>query len=145
MSFLGGRIAEQLRMGDVSTGASNDIERATAIARDMVARYGMSDRLGTVSYSGHEEIFVGRDYEKTKAYSERTAGDIDAEVKTIMDEAYAKCTQILTEHGDKLDEVAAFLLEHEHMSRSQFLACMEGQAIPAGDDGLLDSFKEENK
>ena len=145
VAFLGGRIAEQLRMNDISTGASNDIERATAKARDMVARYGMSERLGAVSYSSGEEIFVGRDYEKTKAYSERTAGDIDAEVKTIMDEAYAKCTQILTEHGDKLDEVAAFLLEHEHMSRSQFLACMEGQAIPAGDDGLLDSFKEENK
>ena len=120
VAFLGGRIAEQLRMNDISTGASNDIERATAKARDMVARYGMSERLGAVSYSSGEEIFVGRDYEKTKAYSERTAGDID-------------------------DEVAAFLLEHEHMSRSQFLACMEGQSIPAGDDGLLDSFKEENK
>ena len=145
VSFLGGRIAEQLRMNDISTGASNDIERATAIARDMVARYGMSDRLGTVSYSSREEIFVGRDYEKTKAYSERTAGDIDAEVKAIMDEAYAQCTALLTEHGDKLDEVASFLLEHEHMSRSQFLACMEGLEIPEGShDGLLDSFKEEN-
>ena len=145
VSFLGGRIAEQLRMNDISTGASNDIERATAIARDMVARYGMSDRLGTVSYSSGEEIFVGRDYEKTKAYSERTAGDIDAEVKAIMDEAYAQCTALLTEHGDKLDEVAAFLLEHEHMSRSQFLACMEGFEIPEGsEDGLLDSFKEGN-
>ena len=145
VSFLGGRIAEQLRMNDISTGASSDIERATAIARDMVARYGMSARLGTVSYSSGEEIFVGRDYEKTKAYSERTAGDIDAEVKAIMDEAYAQCTSLLTEHGDKLDEVAAFLLEHERMSRSQFLACMEGLEIPEGsEDGLLDSFKEEN-
>ena len=142
VSFLGGRIAEQLRMGDVSTGASNDIERATAIARDMVARYGMSDRLGTVSYSGHEEIFVGRDYEKTKAYSERTAGDIDAEVKAIMDEAYAKCTEILTEHGDKLDEVSGFLLEHEKMSRTQFLACMEGREIPgATNESLFDDFQ----
>ncbi len=143
VSFLGGRIAEQLRLNDISTGASNDIERATAMARDMVARYGMSERLGAVSYSSGEEIFVGRDYEKTKAYSERTAGDIDAEVKAILDEAYAKCTGILTEHGDKLDEVAAYLLEHEHMSRAQFLACMEGREIPeGGDDGLLDSFKE---
>ena len=142
VSFLGGRIAEQLRMGDVSTGASNDIERATAIARDMVARYGMSDRLGTVSYSGHEEIFVGRDYEKTKAYSERTAGDIDAEVKAIMDEAYAKCNEILTEHGDKLDEVSGFLLEHEKMSRTQFLACMEGREIPgATNESLFDDFQ----
>ena len=146
VSFLGGRIAEQLRLNDISTGASSDIERATAKARDMVARYGMSERLGAVSYSSGEEIFIGRDYEKTKAYSERTAGDIDAEVRAIMDEAYEKCTQILTEHGDKLDEVAAFLLENEHMSRTQFLACMEGREIPdASGDGLFDSFKETNK
>ena len=143
VSFLGGRIAEQLRMGDISTGASNDIERATAIARDMVARYGMSERIGTVSYAGDQEIFVGRDYEKTKSYSERTAGDIDAEVKAIMDEAYAKCTAILTEHGDKLDEITAFLLEHEKMSRTQFLACMEGKDIPGvTEDSLFDGFEE---
>ena len=142
VSFLGGRIAEQLRLNDISTGASNDIERATAMARDMVARYGMSERLGTVSYSSGEEIFVGRDYEKTKPYSERTAGDIDTEVKAIMDEAYSKCTQILTEHGDKLDEVAAFLLANEHMSRSQFLACMENREIPSEQgDGLFSSFQ----
>jgi cell division protease FtsH len=141
-TLTGGRAAEALIFGQITTGASNDIERATAKARDMVARYGMSERLGAVSYSSGEEIFVGRDYEKTKAYSERTAGDIDAEVKTIMDEAYAKCTQILTEHGDKLDAVAAFLLDNEHMSRTQFLACMEGREIPVGsNDGLLDSFK----
>ena len=143
VSFLGGRIAEQLRMGDISTGASNDIERATAIARDMVSRYGMSERIGTVSYAGDQEIFVGRDYEKTKSYSERTAGDIDAEVKAILDDAYAKCTEILTEHGDKLDQVSAFLLEHEKMSRTQFLACMEGREIPGvTEDSLFDGFEE---
>ncbi|MBR4131373.1 MAG: ATP-dependent zinc metalloprotease FtsH [Oscillospiraceae bacterium] len=143
VSFLGGRIAEQLRMNDISTGASNDIERATAIARDMVSRYGMSERIGTVSYAGDQEIFVGRDYEKTKSYSERTAGDIDAEVKAILDEAYAKCTEILTEHGDKLDQVSAFLLEHEKMSRTQFLACMEGREIPGvTEDSLFDGFEE---
>ena len=146
VSFLGGRIAEQLRMGDVSTGASSDIERATALARDMVARYGMSERLGAVSYSSGEEIFVGRDYEKTKAYSERTAGDIDAEVKAIMDEAYAKCTAILTEHGDKLDEVSGFLLEHEKMSRTQFLACMEGREIPGvAEESLFDGFQTKSE
>ena len=146
VSFLGGRIAEKLRLNDISTGASNDIERATAIAREMVTRYGMSERIGTVSYSDGNEIFVGRDYEKTKSYSERTAGDIDAEVKAIMDEAYARCTAILTEHGDKLDEVAAFLLEHEHMSHNQFIACMEGREIPdAGNESLFDNFTEENK
>ena len=146
VSFLGGRIAEQLRMDDISTGASNDIERATAIARDMVARYGMSERIGTVSYAGDQEIFVGRDYEKTKSYSERTAGDIDAEVKAIMDEAYAKCTAILTEHGDKLDKITAFLLEHEKMSRTQFLACMEGKEIPGvTEDSLFDGFEEKSE
>ncbi len=146
VSFLGGRIAEQLRMNDISTGASNDIERATAMARDMVARYGMSERLGAVSYSSGEEIFVGRDYEKTKAYSERTAGDIDAEVKAILDEAYAKCTQLLTEHGDKLDEVAAFLMANERMSKTQFLACMEGRDIPdTADDSLFDGFREKSE
>ncbi len=146
VSFLGGRIAEQLRLGDISTGASSDIERATAIARDMVARYGMSERLGAVSYSDGNEIFVGRDYEKTKTYSEHTAGEIDAEVKAVLDEAYALCTKLLTEHGDKLDEVTAFLLEHEHMSKSQFEACMEGREIPLNkDDSLFDSFREQKE
>lgn len=143
VSFLGGRIAEQLRLHDISTGASNDIERATAMARDMVARYGMSERIGAVSYSDGNEIFVGRDYEKTKPFSERTAGDIDIEVKSIMDKAYAECTSILTEHSDKLDEVAAFLLEHEHMSHSQFIACMENREIPeSANDSLFDNYTE---
>ena len=146
VSFLGGRIAEQLRLNDISTGASNDIERATAIARDMVARYGMSERIGTVSYSDGNEIFIGRDYEKTKTYSEHTAGEIDAEVKAILDEAYALCTKILTEHGDKLDEVSAFLLEHEHMSKNQFLACMEGREIILDEESsIFDSFRNTEK
>ncbi len=140
---LGGRVAEQLRLGDISTGASSDISHATAIARDMVARYGMSELVGTVDYSNSSEIFVGRDYEKTKSYSERTAGDIDEEVKRIVNEAYAKCTAILTEHGDQLDRVTSFLLEHETMSQKQFLACMENREIPTDDNSsLFDSFVE---
>ena len=143
VSYLGGRIAEQLRLNDISTGASNDIERATAIAREMVTRYGMSDRIGSVSYSDGNEIFVGRDYEKTKSYSEHTAGEIDAEVKAILDEAYALCRKILTEHGDQLDAVAAFLLEHEHMSKNQFQACMEDREIIPDEEGsLFDSFRK---
>ncbi len=143
VSFLGGRIAEQLRFQDITTGASSDIERATATARDMVARYGMSERIGTVSYAEGNEIFVGRDYEKTRAYSERTAGDIDAEVKAILDKAYAHCTKILTDHGDKLDAVADFLLTNERMSKSQFLACMEGREIPeAENESLFDGFRD---
>ena len=131
VSFLGGRIAEALELDDISTGASNDIQRATEIARDMVARYGMSRRLGTVSYTGGDEIFVGRDYEKTKTYSERVAGEIDEEVKFVVDEAYEKCRAILEEHREQLRAVADYLMEHDTMSRDQFEACMEGREIPA--------------
>ena len=131
VSFLGGRIAEALELDDISTGASNDIQRATEIARDMVARYGMSRRLGTVSYTGGDEIFVGRDYEKTKTYSERVAGEIDEEVKSVVDEAYEKCRAILEEHREQLRAVADYLMEHDTMSRDQFEACMEGREIPA--------------
>ena len=130
VAFLGGRIAENLELEDISTGASNDIQRATDVARDMVARYGMSTKLGPISYEGGSEIFVGRDYEKTKSYSERIAGEIDGEVKAVVDEAYAKCLAILEEHREQLRAVAAFLMEHDTMNRDQFEACMEGREIP---------------
>jgi len=144
VSFLGGRIAEAMELDDISTGASNDIQRATEIARDMVARYGMSSRLGTVSYTGGDEIFVGRDYEKTKTYSERVAGEIDEEVKSVVDEAYAKCRSILEEHRDQLRAVADYLMEHDAMSRDQFEACMEGREIPAeSTSSLFDRVTEE--
>ena len=130
VSLLGGRIAEALELDDISTGASNDIQRASSIARDMAARYGMSKRLGTVSYENDSEIFVGRDYEKTKSYSERIAGEIDEETKAVIDEAYAVCKTILEEHRDKLRAVAGFLLQHDTMNRDQFEACMEGREIP---------------
>ena len=130
VAFLGGRIAEDLMFGDITTGASNDIQRATELARDMVAKYGMSPRLGTVSYEQDGEIFVGRDYEKTKSYSERVAGEIDEEVKAVIDRAYAQCRAILTEHREKLEAVAAFLLSHGTVGRDQFEACMEGRPIP---------------
>ena len=142
VSFLGGRVAEQLRFQDVTTGASNDIERATGIARDMVARYGMSDRLGTVSYADGNEIFVGRDYEKTRAYSEQTAGTIDEEVHAIMTKAYSQCTQLLTEFSQQLDAVAQYLLEHERMSQAQFLAVMENREIPTETTGIIGDFEE---
>ena len=130
VSFLGGRIAEDLEFGDITTGASNDIQRATGLARDMVAKYGMSPRLGTVSYEKDGEIFVGRDYEKTKSYSERVAGEIDEETKAVVDEAYDKCRAILEARREQLRQVAEFLLAHGTMSRDQFEACMEGRAIP---------------
>ena len=141
VSALGGRIAEQRKMDDISTGASADIQQATAIAHDMVTRYGMSDRLGPVRYGNDDEVFVGMSYGRTKPYSEQTAGQIDEEVKSLIDEAYARCTAILTEHDDKLEAVAQFLLSHDTMTRTQFLACMEGREIPAAEhESIFDRF-----
>ena len=125
VSLLGGRVAEQICMSDISTGASNDIQRASAIARDMVSKYGMSDKLGTVAYGTEGEVFIGRDYEKSKSYSEKIAGDIDDEVKLLIDRAYARCTEILTENREKLEQIAQFLLEHETMSREDFEDAMK--------------------
>ena len=142
VSFLGGRVAEQLRMGDISTGASNDLQRATGLVRDMVAKYGMSDALGPVSYASGGEVFIGRDYEKTKSYSEKIAGSIDDEVEMVMRKAYSECERILTEHQSQLDAVAAYLLEHENMTRAQFEAVMQGRPIPDGDVAKIEDFSE---
>lgn len=135
--LLGGRVAEQLEFDDISTGASNDLQRATKLAHDMIAKYGMNERIGAVAYDDDSEIFVGRDYERTRSYSEQTAAEIDAEVRKTVDQAYAHCTQILTEHHEKLQEIAQWLLEHETMSRSQFEACMQALPIPEKQEGLL--------
>ena len=129
VSLLGGRVAEDLFLGDISTGASNDIDRATKLARDMVARYGMCERLGTVSYLNDGEVFIGRDYQSTKSYSEKVAGTIDDEVKALIDKAYDHCKQILADNKDKMKDVVEFLLKHETMSGAQFTACMEGKPI----------------
>jgi cell division protease FtsH len=140
VSLLGGRVAEGLYLGDISVGASNDIDRATKLARDMVARYGMCEKLGTVSYLGGDELFIGRDYQTTKSYSEKFAGTIDEEVKLLIDKAYAHCEQILRENGEKLHEVVDFLLENETMTGEQFTACMEGRPIgEASETAMLDS------
>lgn len=135
--LLGGRVAEQLEFDDISTGASNDLQRATKLAHDMIAKYGMNERIGAVAYDDDSEIFVGRDYERTRSYSEQTAAEIDAEVRKTVDQAYAHCTQILTEHHEKLQEIAQWLLEHETMSRSQFEACMQALPIPEKQESLL--------
>ncbi len=130
ISFLGGRVAEQLKLDDISTGASNDIQRATGIARDMVSRYGMSSRLGPVSYASDDEVFIGRSYEKTKSYSERIAGDIDDEVHAILQKAYDQCAALLRAHDAELCRVADFLMAHGTMSRVQFEAAMQARPIP---------------
>ena len=110
-------------------GASNDIDRATKLARDMVARYGMCEKLGTVSYLDGGEVFIGRDYQTTKRYSEKVAGTIDDEVKALIDKAYDHCANILKENEAKVMEVTEFLLTHETMNGSQFADCMEGKTI----------------
>ena len=138
VSLLGGRIAEQLLMEDISTGASNDIQRASAIARDMVSKYGMSPKLGAVSYGSDGEVFIGRDYEKSKSYSERVAGDIDDEVKALVDQAYAKCTEILSANLDKIQEIAGYLLEHETMDRAAFEQIMAAPALEAPKESSIE-------
>ena len=129
VGLLGGRVAEALFVGDITTGASSDIDRASKLARDMVARYGMCENLGTVSYLDNGEVFIGRDYQTTKSYSEKVAGTIDDEVKVLIDRAYDHCRKILTDNQEKFKEVVTFLLEHETMTGAQFLACMEGRDI----------------
>ena len=125
VSFLGGRVAEKLFLDDISTGASNDIDRATELARDMITRYGMSEAMGTVSYGDDGEVFLGAGYEKTRAYSEASAAKIDEEVRKLVDKAYERCESILKEHGSKVQSVAAYLLEHETMNAETFKAHME--------------------
>ena len=121
VSLLGGRVAEQLILNDISTGASNDIQRATQIARNMVTKYGMSERVGTITLgTGHEEVFLGRDFAQSKEYSEETAGVVDAEVKRILDNAYSRAVDILKTHIDKLHAVAGVLLEKEKIDGEEF-------------------------
>ena len=121
VSLLGGRAAEQLILGDISTGASNDIQRATSMARKMVGTYGMSDRLGTVAFdAGHDEVFIGKSMAQTRPYSEKTAAEIDEEISRIIGEAYARCLAILEENRARLVTVAEYLLAHETMSAADF-------------------------
>ena len=123
VSMLGGRAAEQLILNDISTGASNDIERATKIAREMVTKYGMSEKLGTIMFgSGQEEVFLGRDIAQQRDYSEETASIIDAEVKKIIDKGYATALNLLNENVDKLHVVAGILLEKEKIDGEEFEA-----------------------
>ena len=133
---LGGRVAEKLFLDDISTGASSDIQQATAIARNMVTVYGMSDRLGPISFdsSGHS-IFIGRDFGQTKSYSEETAAIIDEEVKKIFDDACQRCAEILNEHRDILIATAEYLLVNEKMSGEDFdLFCKNGGSLPSQDE-----------
>ena len=143
VSLLGGRVAEALFLGDISVGASNDIDRATKLARDMVARYGMCEKLGTVSYLDGGEVFIGRDYQTTKSYSEKVAGTIDDEVKALIDRAYDHCRKILSEHREKVQALVDALLEKESLTGQQFQELMEGKALSeASATDMFDSFTE---
>ncbi len=121
--LLGGRAAEEVTMDDISTGASNDIQRATAIARQMVVKYGMSESIGLVSYDSGSEVFIGRDFAQSKPYSEKTAADIDGEVKKIITEQYGKTKQILVENMDVLSKVAQKLIDKETIDSIEFEEC----------------------
>jgi len=146
VSLLGGRVAEALFIGDISVGASNDIDRATKLAKDMVARYGMCEKLGTVSYLSGGEVFIGRDYQTTKSYSETVASTIDEEVKLLIDKAYAHCKQLLEDHSEKLHEIVEFLIERESMTGEQFEACMEGKEIAeSSTTSLFDGFEPDGE
>ena len=129
-TLLGGRVAEAIVLGDISTGASNDIERATKIARNMVTRYGFSEKLGPIVYGSDEnEVFLGRDYGQNKHYSDEVASDIDNEIRSFIDAAYAKTESILREHRDKLDAVAAVLMEKEKVTGAEFEAIMNPKPV----------------
>lgn len=123
--MLGGRVAEELTMEDISTGASSDLQQATKLARQMVTKYGMSDIIGPVSYNDEEEVFIGRDFAHSKSYSEKTASDIDEEIKHILIMQYKKTEQILTENMDILKRVAEKLLEKETISGEEFEECFK--------------------
>ena len=127
--LLGGRAAEQLVLGDISTGASNDISRATQLARKMVGTYGMSEQLGNVAFdAGHDEVFIGKSMAQTRPYSEETAAEMDQEIRRIMDEAYGRCRKILEQYRPQLDQVAQFLLQHETMTAQEFEDVFRSQA-----------------
>ena len=135
VSMFGGRVAEALALNDISTGASNDLQRATEIVRDMVIKYGMSDSIGPVVYdSGNGEVFLGKDYGHVNNYSEATSARIDAEVEKIMREAYNRTVEILSEHFDKLELVANTLLEKEKISGEDFESLMKNGVLPSSDE-----------
>lgn len=122
---LGGRVAEELMFDDVTTGASQDLKQATKTARDMVTKYGFSSKVGLVSYDDSGEVFIGRDFEKTRNYSERTADQIDQEVREIISQCYAEAKRLIMEHRDVLDKSAALLLEKEKIGREEFEALFQ--------------------
>ena len=134
--LLGGRVAESLVLGDISSGASSDIERATELSRKMLTQFGMSDKLGPIAFGSSEgqEIFLGRDFGHTRNYSEETAAKIDAEMDDIINGAYKQTQQKLTEHMDQLHTVAEYLIKNEKIDGEKFVELMKGESVPGIDD-----------
>ena len=131
MVSLGGRIAEEIVFNDITTGASNDIQKATKTARNMVTRYGMSEKLGVINYENDEdEVFIGRDLAHAKSHSELISGKIDTEVKDIVDDCYRKAKEIILEHMDVLNRCAELLLVKEKIGREEFEALFDGKEKP---------------
>ena len=128
--MLGGRVAEKLILGDISTGASNDIQRATEAARSMVAHYGMSDLIGTVYYGGEQEVFLGNDFGHQKSYSESVGAQIDSEIKRIIGECFEKAEQIISDNMDLMHKVTAVLIDREKITGEEFAALMKGEELP---------------
>ena len=126
---LGGRIAEEIVFDDITTGASQDIKQATAIATNMVTKYGFSDRIGMINYDDDDEVFIGRDFGHTKGFSESVATVIDEEVKKIIDECYKKAKDILNDYIDVLERCANLLLEKERIGREEFETLFDGREI----------------
>ena len=144
VSLLGGRVAEQLVLDDISTGASNDLQRATDTARAMVTRYGFSERMGPVVYgSDPGQTFLGRDFGQGKGYSEAIASEIDNEIRDIVDEAYETARRLLTEHMTELHKIATILMEREKISGDEFRTLMEGGTLPPFDLGKGETAKPE--
>ena len=144
--LLGGRVAEAVTLGDISTGASNDIERASDIARKMVTKYGMSDELGPIAFgTGHDEVFLGRDYSNVRNYSETVAAKIDYIVGKIITDAYKRCEEILTTHSDKLTEVAEYLIKNEKIGEKDFADLMAGTLNNTESEMPVEEATEENE
>ncbi len=147
-TLLGGRVAEQLVLDDISTGASNDLERATKIARNMVTKYGFSEKLGPVVYGEQAEVFLGRDFTQSRNYSEQIATDIDEEIKDIVEKCYVDCTNILRNHMDKLHAVAEQLMKKEKLDEEEFKAIMTSSSLDESTDessGSLTDTTESDK
>ena len=135
--LLGGRVAEKVALDDIGTGASNDIERATEIARKMVTQYGMSDKLGPINYGGSaHEVFIGKDLAQSKNYSEEVAAQIDEEIKSIVNSCYERCEKLLREHFETLARVAEALIEREKISGAEFEKLFENVELDDEADGI---------